>query len=189
MVRVVFLASLALFLVLGCAEKAPEAEKAPKVEKPAEKVAVTLKKIDEVRVACLERTGPYEKVGDSFGELMAWMGSKGVKPVGPPMGTYYDDPTVTPPDKTRYEVCMPVAEGVEGDETVKVKVIPSQDVASTRYKGPWEKVAPTYLKLFAWIEENGYKSAGPPTEVYLNSPKEVKPEELLTDIRVPVVKM
>jgi effector-binding domain-containing protein len=45
---------------------------------------------------------------------------------------------------------------------------------------------PTYEKLFAWIEESGKRLVGPTREVYLNDPREVPPEELLTEVYTPM---
>ena len=54
------------------------------------------------------------------------------------------------------------------------------------HKGPYEECGPTYEKLFAWIKENNKKIVGPTREVYLNDPKDVSPEEILTEILAPI---
>ena len=59
-------------------------------------------------------------------------------------------------------------------------------MAKTVHRGPYEACEPTYAKLFAWIGENGKRIAGPLREVYLNDPKEVPPEEILTEIYAPI---
>ena len=51
---------------------------------------------------------------------------------------------------------------------------------------PYEKSAPTYKKLFEWIAANHTKVAGPTWEVYLNDPRKVSPEEILTEIYAPI---
>lgn len=37
-------------------------------------------------------------------------------------------------------------------------------------------------KMFSWIAENGKMISGPVREVYLNDPREVNPDEILTEI-------
>lgn len=37
-------------------------------------------------------------------------------------------------------------------------------------------------KMFSWIAENGKIISGPVREVYLNDPREVNPDEILTEI-------
>jgi effector-binding domain-containing protein len=56
----------------------------------------------------------------------------------------------------------------------------------TVHKGPYESCEPTYLKLFAWIETKGLLISGPIREVYPNDPRVVKPEEIITEIFIPV---
>jgi len=42
------------------------------------------------------------------------------------------------------------------------------------------------MKLFDWLQENNYKIVGPIREGYVNDPREVAPEEILTIIYVPI---
>ncbi len=55
------------------------------------------------------------------------------------------------------------------------------------YRGPYERVAPVYAQLAAWLAAKGYAAAGPPEEVYFSKPG-TPPEETLTEIRVPVAR-
>ena len=64
--------------------------------------------------------------------------------------------------------------------------LPGGDMAVVTHKGPYEKSAVTYKRLFAWIAENHKRVTGPTREVYLNDPAKVTPEELLTEIYAPV---
>jgi effector-binding domain-containing protein len=62
-------------------------------------------------------------------------------------------------------------------------------IAVYLHVGPYEKVGDAYGKVFEFIEKNGYKVAGPPMEKYLDmDPAAVKPEELRTEINIPVEK-
>ena len=55
-------------------------------------------------------------------------------------------------------------------------------MARILHKGPNEQSAPTYKTLFTWIAENHKRITGPTREVYLNDPRKVPPEEILTEI-------
>ncbi len=59
-------------------------------------------------------------------------------------------------------------------------------MAKIIHKGPYEACAPTYEKLYTWIEQNGKTITGPVREVYLNDPREVGIEEALTEIYAPI---
>ena len=65
-------------------------------------------------------------------------------------------------------------------------MLPGGHIAHVVHKGPYETCEPTYLALFAWIENKGLTICGPIREMYPNDPREVPPEEITTDIYVPV---
>jgi len=86
-------------------------------------------------------------------------------------------------------------EGLEGrtakpygpdDEGLAIKRIPMVRVATTMHQGPYEQVAGTYARLIGWMAEQSLEMAGPPMEAYLNDPYEVPPEEILTEVMIPV---
>lgn len=154
----------------------------------APKVEVAVKKIDSRKVAFIAKQGDYSQVGTTIGELFGWLNEKGIQPAGPPMGIYYDDPKKVPLEKCKWEVCVPVVGEVEPDERVQVKELPEMEVASLLHKGAYDKVGPSWGKLYGWIYRNKYTPAGPGMEVYLNSPDEVPEDSLLTEIQVPVKK-
>ncbi|HMA05182.1 MAG TPA: GyrI-like domain-containing protein, partial [Methanomicrobiales archaeon] len=51
---------------------------------------------------------------------------------------------------------------------------------------PYEACETTYRRLFAWIGEQGLSITGPIRETYLNDPREVQPDQILTEIMAPV---
>ena len=69
------------------------------------------------------------------------------------------------------------------------KEIPEHSVLAAVHKGPYNNVGPVIHALAEYAAKNGYDIVGPLTEVYLNDPKQVSPEELLTEVRFPVIKM
>ena len=54
------------------------------------------------------------------------------------------------------------------------------------HKGPFEQSAATYRQLFTWIAQQHKKIVGPTREVYLNDPRKVPPEEIVTEIYAPI---
>jgi len=74
----------------------------------------------------------------------------------------------------------------EGEETITCYELPGGSMATAVHKGPYETCEPTYAALFRWISVHGKTITGPIREVYLNDPGEVAPEEILTEIYVPV---
>ena len=59
-------------------------------------------------------------------------------------------------------------------------------MAKITHKGSYEAMKPVYERLFAWIEKSGKRLSGPIREAYLNDPREVRPEEIITVIYAPI---
>jgi effector-binding domain-containing protein len=96
----------------------------------------------------------------------------------------------TKPESTRYEICIQVPPETKNKVDKKtgfaIKDAPEMMVAATDYMGPYDKVAPTYDKLFKWIADNKLEAATPPVMVewYMSDPSKVKPESLMARIAV-----
>jgi DNA gyrase inhibitor GyrI len=58
----------------------------------------------------LNTHGPYWKLSGTFKRLNVWMEGAGIEAAGPAVALFYDDPTVTPPEQTRYSICYPLDE-------------------------------------------------------------------------------
>jgi effector-binding domain-containing protein len=84
------------------------------------------------------------------------------------------------------EVVVPVAKPVQGKDDITCYELPGGLMAKIVHKGPYDKSAAAYKKLFEWIAKNHKKVAGPTREVYLNDPRQVPPEEILTEIYAPI---
>jgi len=141
------------------------------------------------RVAFLRHVGPYGDVGKAWEKLMAWAGPRGLLgPTAACFGICHDDPDVTPADKIRYDACLPVGPDFEAEGEVGVQEIAGGDYAITRHVGPYENLTDTYGGLCGkWLPNSGREIRdAPPFEAYLNNPQTTAPEDLLTDIHVPI---
>jgi AraC family transcriptional regulator len=141
------------------------------------------------RVVFLRHRGPYDQVGATWGRLAAWAGPRGL--FGPStrmIGISHDDPDVTPPDKLRYDAAITVSVPVQPEGEIGVTEIAGGEYATTTHKGPYETLGRCYQFLLGgWLPSSGRELRDCPCfEVYLNSPQNTRPEELLTVIHVPV---
>jgi len=178
----VILVTLLVFAFFGCQEK-PKEEPKPAMPTALE---ISVKKSEPITVVYLEKKGPYSETGKAIGELYALIGKKGLKPRNYPMGVYLDDPEKVKPEETKYEVMSQFVGEFKGDAELKMKEIAARNLASIVYVGPYEKCKPAYVKIYSWIAKNKYEITGPPIEKYLNDPSQVAPEQLKTEISVPV---
>ncbi|RJP32730.1 MAG: AraC family transcriptional regulator [Phycisphaerales bacterium] len=151
-------------------------------------VHVRIETLQPQRVAFIRHVGPYEQVGYAWTRLMSWAGPRGLIGAGPPIGLAYDDPQITPPDKLRYDACLPVASSVQGEGDVGVQDVAGGEYAVTEHVGPYERLHYTYTRLFGqWLPGSGRTPRSDPCiERYLNDPRSTPPEQLRTEVCVPV---
>ncbi len=139
---------------------------------------------------CITYKGPFTDIGTVISRLMQSMQSQNLFPGvrGPMMGVYYNSPADTKPADLQWEVGFPVAEGTAVQPPLVMKDWKYISAAFAVHKGAYAKSGETVVRLMDWISAKGYVVAGPLLERYMNNPMQVKPEELLTEIWVPVSK-
>lgn len=105
------------------------------------------------------------------------------------VGIYHNDPNITDPDKLLSDICIATPKALSPKGEIGVKNIAGGKYAIYTYKGSYEHLHIAYDTIFGkLIQEKGYVlDERPAFEAYLNDPKMVKPEELLTEIYVPIV--
>lgn len=101
---------------------------------------------------------------------------------------YHDDPKVTEEDKLRTYVCLVLPKPAKPVGEIGVKMLPAAKYAIFRYKGPYEHLKSVYDTIYSGkLPEGGFKLLDAPCyENYLNNPANTAPEELLTEIHVPI---
>ncbi len=144
----------------------------------------------ERRVVSMRHVGPYEEVSRTWERLAAWLVERA--PAGaalPPMfGLVPDDPQITEPARLRYDACFacePPAEAL-GDAPITFTTIPAGRYAVALHRGPYDRLADTYLGLIGgWFPTTDHAMAAEPVvERYLNSPHDTPPDALETEIWV-----
>jgi AraC family transcriptional regulator len=141
------------------------------------------------RVAYLRHVGPYQSVGPTFQQLMAYAGQHGLfGPATVVLGVCWDDPEMAPPERIRYDCCVTVGEAFTPDGEVQVQTIEGGEYASATHVGPYEKLREIWSWVYGtWLPASGRTTRqAPPFEVYRNSPMDTPPEKLITEICVPL---
>ena len=154
-----------------------------------EKMDVEIKTIEPMKVAFVRHVGPYDEVGAAWEELCTKLGIEGYLGAGSKfIGISYDDPSVTPAEKLRYEACITVDDNFVPPEGIMVQTIGGGEYAVTTHFGPYEKLNETYSKLYGqWLVQSDREFRSDPCmEFYLNDPDGTEPEDLLTDICLPL---
>jgi len=155
-------------------------------------LSIELKTTPPETVAYISMRGPYEQIPQAMGRLYGWVAQHGLQPQGMPEGVYLDDPKTTPVDRAAWELRTPIA-GEASDlapdaECCGIKHVDPHLVAFAMHKGEYETISTSYDELMAWVMANGYQIVGPPEELYYSDPATTKPQDYLTEIRIPVAK-
>jgi effector-binding domain-containing protein len=177
------LAVLAAALLAGC-RTIPGPDAAPE---PGAPLAVEVREVPATTVLTRTYVGPYAQAEARFEEFVRHLLTSGVAPVGDLAGVYYDDPAAVPPEETRYEIRIPVAEGTTASPPYRTYRAPAFRAAAVRLTGSYGEISRRYGELYAWIRENGFRAAGPLVEIYLvHAGSGVPPERYETEVMVPV---
>ncbi len=159
---------------------------------PVEDVTMTpeIRTIDPMPVLFVRRTGPYDQAaGEAFAVLCQFAGARGLLgPASRMIGISHDDPHVTDESKFRYDACVTVDREVKPEGEVGLKTIAGGKYAVFVHTGAYAGFQKTYDQIFtAWLPRSGQKLREEPGfELYLNSPGQVRPEDLRTEIWLPL---
>lgn len=127
---------------------------------------VSIKFLMSIKVACIEKEGPVADIGKALEQLSQLLREKKVKVSGPAMSLFHDDPKSLNPQKSRYEVCLPISGKFKEEAGIKSKEFEKGAFACITHSGPMEKLPDAYQTILKWIEDNGYQVSGPTREVY-----------------------
>jgi len=151
---------------------------------------VSVKFFMPVKVASLEKKGPREEVGKTVAQISKALQEKKVKVAGAPIGLLDEEIKAFDPQKAQYEVCIPISGKIKGEGEVKGKELAQAAFACITHSGPIQKLPDAYTIILKWVEENGYRIAGPIREVYHKGAGEAgpNPQDVMIEIQFPVRK-
>lgn len=152
---------------------------------------ITIVDVPTQQVVGIKKTGNYTLIPQLLMQLAGYIMENKIAFAGMPTFVCHE----TSPECVKeaqekgtalVEVVWPVAGKVSGSGDIKVYTLPGGKMVRTVHKGPYETCEPTYLALFSWIEQHHLMISGPIREIYPNDPREVKSEDIITEILVPV---
>lgn len=151
---------------------------------------VKIENVPKMKVAFVRQVGPYNACETAWQKLC---GCKAVAMTFGPnskfIGVCYDDPAITAPDKIRYDACVTVPESFSTtEEGIGAQELGGGKYAVTTYVGPYSGLGEIYQELYGhWAPQNGYEpTAEPSFEIYKSDPKTTPPEQLVTEIYMPI---
>lgn len=141
------------------------------------------------RLAGLNHVGPYEEVGRAFEQLTAifsthnlWPQARGMVAVG------YDDPNTVAPEALRSFAGIEVGDAFVMRSDLSEVQVAAGPHAVLRVTGPYAQLRAAYDHLFGqWLPGSTREPADAPLyEVYLNTPQDTAPADLVTEIHMPL---
>jgi AraC family transcriptional regulator len=133
--------------------------------------------------------GPYIEIGRAFEALAAKISANNrwADVIGS-AGVYYDDPSAVAAADLRSHAGVFLAEGATPPEGVEAVTLDGGRFAVLHFKGAYAGLPRAYDYLYCdWLGSSGEEPRDAPCfEVYLNDPRQVAPEDLLTDVFMPI---
>ncbi len=150
---------------------------------------VVVKDVTPFWYASMDFQGPFEQIPVKVGLFMQEFMKQKLPFGGNLFGIYFNSPEQVKPEELKWAIGIPVLKDSIVNAPLKKTEFLFKTIAVALHLGPYETTGKTYDKIFAYIDKNGYKVAGPVFESYIDrDPSKVKPEELRTEIWVPVQK-
>ncbi|MDV6332679.1 AraC family transcriptional regulator [Asticcacaulis sp. 201] len=145
--------------------------------------------LPSIRCAAVAHQGPYIQIDHAMGQLFSQLLAQGLMPSEPRMmALFFDDPDLVPQNQLRSQACLPISEDIALAPPLLDTVLRGGCYARLRYKGPYADMKNAYRWLFGvWLPSSGYEAEEAPAfEAYLNDPRDTSPQDLLTDIHLPL---
>ena len=145
-------------------------------------------------VAYMRNVGPYGAHGipELWMRLQRWISTHDLD-LGPgprvKLGIALDDPSITAPERCRYDACVVVPASFTADRWVNVTDVPGGRFAVTAFVGTAHEIEAAWDRLYAgWLPGSGYQPDDRPClEIYRGDPGVPgKPGAFRCELCVPV---
>jgi AraC family transcriptional regulator len=142
------------------------------------------------KLAAVPHKGPYHEISRAFQNLSTTMAQRALfGHAGAMIGVFYDDPQSVPAADLRSHAAFEITGQVTIAAPLETVTLRGGRHAVLTYKGPYAGLPAAYDQLYAvWLPSSGDEPADSPSfEVYLNSPMDTAPNDLLTELYLPLV--
>jgi len=150
---------------------------------------------DEINIICARATGTYAQAAPiAWQAIMSFAyGNRHMKPEVRSFGVSHDNPSVTDAGNIRYDAGLDLDPSIDisGHNELHRHSIPAGRYAVFHHKGCYTTFPEAYHYIFhQWFASSGETLRDePPFEIYRNrDPRRTKPENLRTDIYLPLAK-
>lgn len=152
-------------------------------------IDVTIRDMPRTRLASLPHRGPYNTIAKTFEQLSAAFNARNLWPEARGIAAiYYDDIGAVAPAELRSAAAFVVGPSFNMPEGIEEAHIPEGRIAVLLHKGSYAGLPHSWDDLYRnWLPASGETTGdAPPFEIYLNDPRNTAPEDLRTEICVPL---
>ena len=157
---------------------------------------VRVEHVRPIILAFVRHVGPYDRLLDEdspmsvlWEELFVWGNANGlINADSLLIGIPQDDPSVTAPEKQRFDVCVQIPEFRHPSGHIGYQTIAAGTFGVGRHFGSFENLADTYMHVYDSLISTGTYSLCPqtPFEVYSYSPVKGDIRFHFTDVYMPI---
>ncbi|WP_176085932.1 AraC family transcriptional regulator [Martelella sp. HB161492] len=140
-------------------------------------------------VAGVLHKGPYIDIGKGFERVMGAIFAAGqAEPDMRMIGIYHDDPDLVAAEALSAFAGVIVSDGFTPPVGLDIVQLAGGPHAVLTHRGPYAELHKAYGWLYGqWLVSSSHEPADrPPFEIYLNTPRDVPPSDLLTEICLPL---
>lgn len=155
---------------------------------------IVQKELDAQPVLLVRRKVNRSQIGSAIGEalphIFMYAQQHGIALAGHPLTRYVEvGPGLLTIEPAMRVVSRPASEGNAAPGEVVEDVLPAGSAATTIHAGPYETLTEAYAAIERWMEQNGFRPAGPPWEDYITDPAEFPdPKDWKTEVCWPVAR-
>lgn len=144
-----------------------------------------------LRVAGVRHVGPYDLIASAFIRLDGIVADAELGAIDSTLvGIYHDDPMTVAADELRADAGITLPAGVKIPAGLTEVILPAGRYLRGRHIGPYSGLPVAWGAMAAQLASDGSmrRGDGPGYELYPNTPMTAKPEELITEIHIPLIK-
>lgn len=152
---------------------------------------VEFRVLEPVNAIGVDHKGPYVTIGKAFETLWSLLWTRNLAEPGAKLyGVYLDDPEGTAADELRSIACVATTKrDVSVEPPLKRLEIAGGRYAVLTHKGPYSELHLAYSWLYGqWLPSANVEVRNEPAiEIYPNTPQDTAPQDLITEICIPVI--
>ncbi|HTU14021.1 MAG TPA: AraC family transcriptional regulator [Solirubrobacterales bacterium] len=151
--------------------------------------SVEIKERDAVEVIGVDHEGSFMNIGNAYTKLHGWLGAMGLHgSTGEMIAIYFDDPNSVPEPDLRSFAGVAISPMPELESPVRALTVVGGRYAVLRHIGPYATMQAAYDWLLGeWLPSSGEAVRDEPLfELYVNTPMDTAPADLITEIHLPL---